>query len=172
MNQQVHILIADDDMGHATLIRRNLKRLGLVNPVIHFKDGQEVLDFLFRKADGPHCQEGRSYLLLLDIRMPKVDGVEVLRSIKADPELGNIPVIMITTTDDPRDIEQCRIFGCSSYIVKPVRYEKFVEAIRELGLFFKVIEVPRLSERKHLLLNNHPGPGHGQVKGKEINPGE
>jgi CheY-like chemotaxis protein len=172
MNQPVHILIADDDMGHATLIRRNLKRLGLVNPVIHFKDGREVLDFLFGKSDGPHWQEGHSYLLLLDIRMPKVDGVEVLRSIKANPELGKIPVIMITTTDDPRDIEQCHVFGCSSYIVKPVRYEKFVEAIRKVGLFFKVIEVPRLSERKHLLLNNHPGPGESQVKGKKINPGE
>jgi CheY-like chemotaxis protein len=155
MNRHVHILIADDDMGHATLIRRNLKRLGLVNPVIHFKDGQEVLDFLFRKAGGPHWQEGHTYLLLLDIRMPKVDGLEVLRTIKADPELGKIPVIMITTTDDPMDIEQCHLCGCSGYMVKPVRYEKFVEVIRKLGLFFKVTEeVPGLS-----------GPGEGQVNG-------
>jgi CheY-like chemotaxis protein len=128
MKEDVHILIADDDMGHAALIRRNLKRLGLPNPVIHFKDGQEVLDFLFKKSAGP-------YLLLLDIRMPKKDGLEVLRCIKGDPELGKIPVIMITTTDDPWDIEQCQLFGCSSYIVKPIKYETFVDAVRKSGLF-------------------------------------
>ncbi|MGE5340895.1 MAG: response regulator [Candidatus Omnitrophota bacterium] len=148
MRDEVHILIADDDIGHATLIRRNLKRLGLSNPVTHFKDGQEVLDYLFKRtAQGPHWQGGNSYVLLLDIRMPKVDGVEVLRSIKNDPELRKIPVIMITTTDDPRDIEQCHSFGCSGYIVKPVKYDKFVEAVQKLGLFFKVIEVPVLSEK-------------------------
>jgi CheY-like chemotaxis protein len=149
MKNEVHILIADDDMGHATLIRRNLKRMGLTNPVIHFKDGQEVLDYLFKKTDGPHWQVGHSYVLLLDIRMPKVDGIEVLRQIKEDSELKKIPVIMITTTDDPRDIEQCHSFGCSSYIVKPIKYEKFVESIQQLGLFFKVIEVPVLSEKRN-----------------------
>jgi CheY-like chemotaxis protein len=154
MNQEVHILIADDDIGHATLIRRNLKRLGLTNPVTHFKDGQEILDFLFRKSDGPHWQEGHSYLLLLDIRMPKIDGVEVLRSIKKDPVLRRIPVIMITTTDDPRDIEQCHVFGCSSYIVKPIKYDKFAEAVQKLGLFFKVIEVPMLSQNQQVLISS------------------
>lgn len=146
MREEVQILIADDDMGHATLIRRNLKRMGITNSVIHFKDGQEVLDFLFPPADGPRWEKGKSYLLLLDIRMPKVDGVEVLRRMKKDVEIRKIPVIMITTTDDPRDIEVCHDFGCSSYIVKPVKYDKFVEAVQKLGLYFKVIEVPVLRE--------------------------
>lgn len=146
MREEVEILIADDDMGHATLIRRNLKRMGITNPVTHFKDGQEVLDFLFPQGDGPRWQRGDSYLLLLDIRMPKVDGVEVLRRMKNDSETRKIPVIMITTTDDPRDIELCHDFGCSSYIVKPVKYDRFVEAVQKLGLYFKVIETPVLRE--------------------------
>jgi CheY-like chemotaxis protein len=146
MRDEVRILIADDDMGHATLIRRNLKRLGLSNSVTHFKDGQEVLDFMYRRTDGPHWKDGESYLLLLDIRMPKIDGVEVLRQIKMHSEFKKMPVIMISTTDDPQDIEICHEYGCSSYIVKPVEYDCFVEAIRKLGLFFKVIEVPRISD--------------------------
>jgi len=171
MSPHVHILIADDDMGHATLLRRNLKRLGLVNPMIHFKDGQEVLDFLFREAGGPQRQEGHTYLLLLDIRMPKVDGLQVLRTIKADPVVGKIPVIMITTTNDPRDIEQCHLCGCSGYMVKPVKYEKFVDVIRKLGLFFTVIEeVPGLNKCNRLLLNT--GAGTAEARFNELNERE
>jgi len=144
MRNDVHILIADDDMGHATLIQRNLKRSGLSNHLIHFKDGRELLDFLFNSDNEPHYQVGISYLLLLDIRMPKVDGVEALLRIKEDPMLKKIPVIMLTTTDDPGEIEKCHILGCNSYIVKPINYEKFVEAINKLGIFLQVIEVPRL----------------------------
>jgi len=147
MKDEVHILIADDDMGHATLIRRNLKRAGLPNPITHFKDGRELLDFLFNKSDAPHRESGSSYLLLLDIRMPKVDGVEALNCIKEDDDLKKIPVIMLTTTDDPREIEKCHVLGCNSYIVKPINYEKFVEAIKKLGVFLQVIEVPRIIVR-------------------------
>ncbi len=148
MRDEVQILIAEDDMGHATLIRRNLKRLGISNPVIHFKDGQEALDFFFSKdSHDMHLSTSGSYLLLLDIRMPKVDGVEVLRRIKEHPELRKMPIIMITTTDDPSDIDICHMFGCSSYVVKPVKYDKFVEAIQKLGLFFEVIEVPKLRKK-------------------------
>jgi CheY-like chemotaxis protein len=88
--------------------------------------------------------QGRCYLLLLDIKMPKVDGVEVLRQIKSDPELRKIPVIMLTTTDDPREVDRCHTLGCSSYIAKPVDYDKFVMAIRQLGLFLAIVEVPRI----------------------------
>jgi len=145
MNHEVYTLIADDDMGHATLIRRNLKRMGLSNPIIHFKDGQEVLNYLFNHSNSDF-KNGKSYVLLLDIRMPKVDGIEVLRRIKENSILKTIPVIIITTTDDPRDIEQCFSLGCSSYIVKPVKYEKFTESIRQLGLFIEVNKVPVLNE--------------------------
>ncbi|WP_224747027.1 response regulator [Pelovirga terrestris] len=145
MNQEVIILIAEDDEGHALLIRKNLTRAGITNRIIHFKDGQEVLDFLFCRGDGPQRKPGEAYVLLLDIRMPKLDGTEVLEQVKADPELRKIPVVMITTTDDPREIDRCHQLGCSNYITKPVEYEGFVNAIRQLGLFLAVVQVPSIN---------------------------
>jgi CheY-like chemotaxis protein len=139
------ILVAEDDEGHAGLIRKNLARAGIVNELLHFKDGQEILDFLFQKGDGPHRRSGSAYLLLLDIRMPKVDGVQVLEQVKADPELRKLPVIMITTTDDPREVARCHALGCSNYIAKPVDYDNFVNAIRQLGLFLAVVQVPMIN---------------------------
>lgn len=144
MNKDVKLIIAEDDLGHANLIRKNLARAGIINNIIHFKDGQETLDFLFQRGTGPHREHEAAYLLLLDIKMPKVDGTEVLQQIKQDPELKKIPVIMLTTTDDPREVENCHRLGCSNYIHKPVEYEKFVEAIRQLGFFLKVVEVPQI----------------------------
>ena len=145
MTQEVVILIAEDDPGHALLLRKNLERAGIKNPIIHFKDGQETIDFLFRKGNGLKRDENTPYLLLLDIRMPKVDGVEVLRQIKAHEALHKLPVTMLTTTDDPREIDKCYELGCSNYIVKPVDYEKFFEVLRQLGLFLMVVEVPVVS---------------------------
>lgn len=145
MKKEVCILIAEDDTGHAALIRKNILRAGITNTIMHFKDGQELLDFLFKKEDAPHRQGEVSYLLLLDIRMPKVDGVEVLRNIKADVELRKIPIIMLTTTDDPREVENCHKLGCSNYITKPIDYEKFVDVIKKLGLFLMVVEVPNIN---------------------------
>ena len=142
MKKEVSVLIAEDDMGHAALIRKNILRAGITNTIIHFKDGQELLDFLYKNKDAPHHRSETSYLLLLDIRMPKVDGVEVLRHIKGDPEYRKIPIIMLTTTDDPREVENCHKLGCSNYITKPVDYEKFVDVIKKLGLFLMVVEVP------------------------------
>jgi len=145
VKQEVKILIAEDDEVHANLIMKNLKRAGISNEIIHFKDGQETLDFLYKKGDGPHRETGQGYLLLLDIRMPKVDGVEVLRQVKVDDELRKMPVIMVTTTDDPREVEKCHALGCSNYVTKPIDYDKFVEAIRQLGLFLLVVEVPQIN---------------------------
>lgn len=145
MDNEVCILIAEDDDGHANLIRKNLNRAGISNPITHFKDGQEILDYLFDNYETLFVNSGKSYLLLLDIRMPKVDGIEVLRKIKEDSELKKIPVIMITTTDDPRDVDNCHALGCNSYITKPIDYDKFVAVIRELGLFLKIVKIPKLS---------------------------
>jgi len=142
MHTDVIILVAEDDEGHANLIKKNLKRAGIVNEVLLFIDGQEIIDFLFQKGDGPHRKSGEAYVLLLDIRMPKIDGVQVLEQIKTDPSLKKLPVIMITTTDDPREIGNCHEMGCSNYITKPIDYENFVNAIRQLGLFLSVVQVP------------------------------
>jgi CheY-like chemotaxis protein len=143
--REVTILIAEDDAGHARLIEKNLERAGLHNKVQRFANGQAVLDFLFCRGPGPHRLAETPYLLLLDIRMPQVDGVEVLRQIKADRELRKVPVIMLTTTDDPREVERCHAIGCASYIVKPVDYDKFAEAIKSLGLYISLVEVPELN---------------------------
>ena len=148
MNQEVVIIVAEDDEGHASLIKRNLKRAGINNRMIFFTDGQAVLDFLLREGEGPHREAGVAYMLLLDIRMPKVDGMEVLKRIKNDLEVRKMPVVMISTTDDPRDIARCHALGCSSYITKPVEYDNFIETIRQLGLYLLVVEVPRINGRE------------------------
>jgi CheY-like chemotaxis protein len=145
MKTEMVMLIAEDDEGHATLIKKQLARSGILNEMIHFKDGDETLDFLLKRGKGPHREPGKHYLLLLDIRMPRVDGIEVLRQVKGHDELRKIPVIMITTTDDPREVDRCHNLGCSHYITKPVDYEMFVKAIRQLGLFLLVIEVPAIN---------------------------
>lgn len=145
MTQEVVIIIAEDDAGHARLIEKNLGRVGLHNPILRFENGQDVLDFLFRLGPGPHRKSDTAYLLLLDIRMPKVDGVEALRQIKEDASLRKLPVIMLTTTDDPREIERCHLLGCNSYIVKPVDYDKFAEAIKQLGLYVSLVQVPEIN---------------------------
>ena len=142
MTKEVVILIAEDDAGHARLIEKNLQRVGLHNTFLRFANGQAILDFLFRRDPASQRVPDVSYLLLLDIRMPKVDGVEVLRQIKEDAELRRLPVIVLTTTDDPREVARCHELGCSHYLVKPVDYEKFSEAITQLGLFISLVQVP------------------------------
>ncbi len=142
MNKEVIILVADDDDGHAGLIQKNLARSGVANQILRFRDGQEILDFLFMEGDGTHRNPDLAYILLLDIRMPKLDGTEVLRRIKENSLLRKMPVIMITTTDDPREVAHCHSLGCNSYITKPVEYDDFVNAIRQLGLFLAVVQVP------------------------------
>ncbi len=144
LDKDVAIIIAEDDPGHAALIQKNIRRAGLANEFIILSDGQQTLDFLYRRGAGIQRKPGAAYLLLLDIRMPKVDGIEVLRQIKKDEELRKLPVIMITTTDDPHDVEICHRLGCSSYITKPVAYDKFVEAIQQLGMYLKVMEAPKI----------------------------
>jgi len=142
MNHAPVILIVEDDEGHAILVRQNLEAAGLSNHIEHFRDGQAVLDFFFKPATDRKAAPGGMYLVLLDIRMPKVDGIEVLRRLKADPELRKLPIIMLTTTDDVREVERCHELGCNIYIQKPVNYDKFTEAIRRLGLFMTLLLVP------------------------------
>ena len=136
------ILLAEDDLGHATLVRRNLQRAGVANEIIHVADGQAVVNFV--RCTGPFAGRPRNgpLLILLDINMPILDGVETLRRLKAEEATRHIPVIMLTTTDDPREIARCYELGCSVYVTKPVAYERFVEAIRQLGLFLQVVQVP------------------------------
>jgi CheY-like chemotaxis protein len=114
-------------------------------PIIRFCDGQEVLDFLFERTAEPRFEKDRPYLLLLDIRMPKVDGVTVLREIKAAPAIRKLPVIILTTTDDPREVERCHELGCNIYMQKPVSFDSFSTAIARLGKFLSLLQVPKLN---------------------------
>ena len=143
---EVVLLIAEDDDGHAELIIDNLREAGLSNQIIRFRDGQETVDFLTSTPGATETRiPGIAYLLLLDVRMPRLDGVEVLRRIKQDPDLHKMPVIMLTTTDDPREVRNCYDLGCSCYITKPVDYDRFSEMLNRLGLFLMVVQVPNLS---------------------------
>ena len=140
--EPISIVLAEDDDGHATLIQRNLQRSGVVNGFVRVKDGQETLDLIRGEGSFADQPTRGNILLLLDINMPRVDGVEVLRRLKGDPRTNAIPVIMLTTTDDPREIERCYQLGCSVYVTKPVEYTAFIEAINRLGLFLQVVRVP------------------------------
>ena len=144
MKKDVTIIIAEDDEGHATLIRRNLKRSGINNQILHFKDGQETIDFFFGNKKLSHRKKNNPYLLLLDIKIPKVNGIDVLQRIKLDKELCKIPVIVISTTEDPKEINRCYKIGCNYYVTKPIDYNKFDKSIRLLGLFLKEMEFPTI----------------------------
>ncbi len=135
------ILIAEDDDGHAELIKEGLEESGVCNQMIRFSNGQEVWNFLSGTGDREVLDKSKAYLLLLDINMPKMDGVEVLKRMKGSKELKEIPVMMLTTTDDPREVEQCYKFGCNAYITKPVDFGKFAETLRCLGLFVQIVKI-------------------------------
>jgi CheY-like chemotaxis protein len=136
------IVLAEDDEGHACLVQRNLSRAGIANEIVHVKDGQAALDYVRREGEFARRHSNGSLLLVLDINMPRLDGVEVLAQIKADPTRARIPIIMLTTTDDPREVERCYQLGCSVYITKPVEYDQFVEAVKRLGLLLQIVQVP------------------------------
>ena len=120
MEKDVTILISEDDKGHFVLLKHRLRHADIQNEIIHFADGQETLDFLNGNGPETGMDPQKQYLLLLDIRMPKVDGIEVLKTVKQDQRFEDIPVIMVTSSDDPDNIQRCREFGSDAYIVKPL----------------------------------------------------
>lgn len=141
MNELPTIISVDDDEGHQILIHDNLEAAGVINSIVPFRDGQEFFDF---QATLP-AKAPRSYVFLLDLRMPRMDGVEMLRRLKADPKLRKMPVIMLTTADDSREIERCHELGCSLFLQKPVNHDQFIESIRRLGWFLPLMKVPTVT---------------------------
>lgn len=144
-DDQFTLIMVEDDPGHARLIRKNLERAGIGNPIIHFEDGAAAADYFFDKGLSK-SQHDRS-LILLDLNLPHVDGYELLRRLKADPMTRTIPVIVLTTTDNPREIDRCYDLGCNVYITKPVAYDSFSDAIRKLGLMLAVVQVPQIAAK-------------------------
>ncbi len=140
-HKSVGIVMIEDDEGHARLIEKNIRRAGILNDIRHFTDGTTALEFLFNAADGP-AKSGPA-LILLDLNLPDMSGTDILARIKSETSpLRRAPVVVLTTTDDKIEIQRCYDLGCNVYITKPVNYESFAQAIRQLGLFLSVIQVP------------------------------
>jgi CheY-like chemotaxis protein len=146
-NQELVILLVEDDEGHAYLIRQNLQDAGVANRIVHVMNGRQALDYIHCRGAYAGRVPAGPLLVLLDINMPLVNGEEVLRQLKADPTTDQFPVVVLTTTDDPREVRRCYELGCNCYVPKPVDYDRFVEAIRRLGLFLSIVQVPREDSR-------------------------
>jgi CheY-like chemotaxis protein len=142
MTQPVTIIMIEDDEGHARLIERNIRRSGVNNEIVPFANGTEATKYLFGADGSGLVQKGRALLILLDLNLPDMTGIEILRQIKENKYLKTFPVVVLTTTDDSHEIKRCYDLGCNVYITKPVNYENFANAIRQLGLFFSVIQIP------------------------------
>jgi CheY-like chemotaxis protein len=139
-HQAVAIVMIEDDEGHARLIEKNIRRAGISNEIHHFLDGTSAIEFLTNDPAGP--THGAPVMVLLDLNLPDMSGTAILERIKGHERLHRTPVVVLTTTDDKIEIQRCYDLGCNVYITKPVNYESFAEAIRQLGLFLAVIQVP------------------------------
>ena len=142
MGQPVTIIMIEDDEGHARLIERNIRRSGVNNEILPFSNGTDAVNYLFGKNGNGQERRGEALLILLDLNLPDMTGIEILRRVKENKYLKCAPVVVLTTTDDSQEIKRCYELGCNVYITKPVNYESFANAIRQLGLFFSVIQVP------------------------------
>ena len=140
-HQTVGIIMIEDDEGHARLIEKNIRRAGVTNEILHLRDGTSAVGFLFG-PDGLSRPDHLPFMILLDLNLPDMSGADILKRIKADPHLRRAPVIVLTTTDDKAEIDRCYDLGCNVYITKPLIYQTFAEAIRQLGLFLSVIQIP------------------------------
>jgi len=144
-HQPVNIIMIEDDEGHARLIEKNIRRAGISNDIRHFTDGTSALEYLYDAPDGP-VHNGPA-LILLDLNLPDMSGTDILTRIKAEGSpLKRTPIVVLTTTDDKIEIQRCYDLGCNVYITKPVNYDSFADAIRQLGLFLSVIQVPDFPE--------------------------
>lgn len=138
----VTIVMVEDDDGHARLIEKNIRRAGVSNEIEAFSNGSSALAYLLGPDGSGEASKGRHMLVLLDLNLPDMTGIDILQRLKANTHLKRVPVVVLTTTDDSREIQRCYDLGANVYITKPVNYEGFANAIRQLGLLFTVIQVP------------------------------
>ena len=138
----VSIVMIEDDEGHARLIERNIRRAGVNNEIHSFRNGTDGLRHLLGEDGSGEDSAQRSMLILLDLNLPDMTGVDILAKVKANQHTKRSPVIILTTTDDEREIKRCYDLGANVYITKPVNYEGFANAIQQLGLFLAVMQVP------------------------------
>jgi CheY-like chemotaxis protein len=138
----VTIVLVEDDEGHARLIEKNIRRAGVNNEIMPFQTGISALDFLLGEDRSGESNAGKQLLILLDLNLPDMAGIDILAQLKGNQHLKRSPVVVLTTTDDAAEIQRCYDLGANVYITKPVNYEGFANAIRQLGLFLSVIQVP------------------------------
>jgi CheY-like chemotaxis protein len=142
MTELKRILLVEDSANDVALTLEAFRQTNLANEVVVVRDGQEAIDYLFRK--GTHADRGGGHpaVVLLDLKLPKVDGIEVLTQVKSDRDLRTIPVVMLTSSREEQDLARTYGLGVNAYVVKPVAFPEFVNALKELGLFWAVVNQP------------------------------
>ena len=140
-HNSVEVLLVEDNISDAELTIRELKKHNLANNLFHVKDGEEALDFIFAtgKFEGIRQVNYKPKIVLLDIQMPKINGIEVLQRIKSDDRTRDTPVIMLTSSKEDPDIQKCYALGANSYIVKPVNFESFMDVVGKIGLYWTLL---------------------------------
>jgi CheY-like chemotaxis protein len=136
------VLIAEDDEGHATLMQRNLRRGGLLAEFVHLHDGQELIDYMYRREAWAHRHLHGQLAMLLDLNMPRLSGFDVLQRLKTDRTFARIPIFVLTTTDDPAEIDRCYGLGAAACLIKPVDYGAFGAMVQRLAEFLMTVELP------------------------------
>ncbi len=152
------ILLAEDSVRDAEMVMDALGEYHLANEVVHVRDGFDALEYLYRRGPFANRPPGNPGVVLLDLKMPKVDGLEVLRQIKGDPALQMVPVVVMTSSREEQDVIASYKLGVNAYVVKPVKFHEFVEAVKQLGGFWAVI--------------NQPPPGSARYLDGKINPAQ
>ena len=142
MSEHVRIVMVEDDEGHARLIEKNIRRAGVRNEIIGFENGTKAVEFLFGSDGSGKVNSGNALLIMLDLNLPDMTGIDILQKLKENAHTRRSPVVVLTTTDDSREIQRCYDLGANVYITKPVNYDGFANAIKQLGLFFAVMQVP------------------------------
>jgi CheY-like chemotaxis protein len=142
MNTTSNILIAEDDEGHALLIQRHFKRAGFESKTVHLKDGQELLDYVQRRGPWSHRELHAAVAIIVDLKMPRLNGFEVLQVLKSDDALCRIPVFVFTTTDDPLELDRCYELGAAAYFVKPLDYGVFGQMVQHFADFLSSAQLP------------------------------
>lgn len=138
----VTILMIEDDEGHARLIEKNIRRAGVANEIVPFTNGTDAIAYLLGPDGTGLVNKGRQLLVLLDLNLPDMTGIDILEKVKGNEHTRRSPVVVLTTTDDQREIQRCYDLGANVYITKPVDYDGFANAIKQLGLFFSVMQIP------------------------------
>jgi CheY-like chemotaxis protein len=142
VSQTVTVVIAEDDEGHATLVQRSLRRAAIPANAVRLHDGQELLDYMYRRGPWQSRATHGAILILLDLNMPRIGGLEVLERLKRDVQFAHIPIVVLTTSDNPVELDQCYARGASACLVKPVESGLFGDMVHRLGEFLVMARLP------------------------------